>query len=151
MYQGYKITKCGKVISYKRKTPCELKQATKKKGYKFVTLSIKGQKVYKMVHQLVAEAYVPNPDNKPFVNHKDGNPANNHYSNLEWSTNKENIQHAFSIGLCDEFTSKSAKLDWEKVEYIRSSSLPNTVLAKQFNVKPNTISDVKNFITWKKK
>lgn len=114
MYPDYKVTQCGKIISYKGKNPRELKQATKRKGYKFVTLSIKGKKVYKMVHRLVAETYIPNPQNKPFVNHIDGNTANNHYTNLEWTTNQENIQHAFSIGLCDEFTSKSAKLNWEK-------------------------------------
>ena len=50
-------------------------------------------------HRLVAQVFIPNPDQKPFVNHKDGNHLNNHMTNLEWVTNEENIQHAYDTGL----------------------------------------------------
>lgn len=66
-------------------------------GYK--TVNIKEKKY--SIHRLVAEAFIPNPENKAQVNHKDGNKLNNCVSNLEWVTPKENVQHAFKIGLCD--------------------------------------------------
>jgi len=62
----------------------------KKRGYDYIRVATGNY----IVHRLVAKAFVPNPDNKPHVNHKDGNKRNNCASNLEWVTPKENIHHA---------------------------------------------------------
>lgn len=68
-------------------------------GYKHVTLQINKKAKRFRVHRLVAEAFIPNPENKPYVNHIDGNRQNNLVENLEWVTPAENTQHAVSSGL----------------------------------------------------
>lgn len=70
-----------------------LKQSLEPSGY--LAMNIDGK--HKYVHRLVAEAFIPNPDNKPFVNHKDGNKQNNHVDNLEWCTQAENIRHSINV------------------------------------------------------
>lgn len=69
------------------------------KGYFRVDLYDGGVRTTKKVHRLVAEAFIPNPNNKPDINHIDGNKLNNSVDNLEWVTKSENMQHAFRIGL----------------------------------------------------
>jgi len=60
---------------------------------------IEGKQKRMRVHRLVAETFINNPMNKPYVNHKDGNRINNNVINLEWVTPSENTQHAVNIGL----------------------------------------------------
>lgn len=64
-----------------------------KYGYERIALRINGKRKYTTVHRLVAESFIPNPKNKSQVNHIDENKANNHISNLEWNTAKENMSH----------------------------------------------------------
>lgn len=76
-----------------------LKHSIKRTGYHQVTLSKAGRLTYKGVHNLVAESFIPNPEGKKQINHKDGNKSNNSVGNLEWCTSQENIIHAiYTLG-----------------------------------------------------
>lgn len=74
-----------------------LKPAIHDRGYLFVQLSINNKIYRRYVHRLVAEAFIPNLENKPTVNHIDGNKLNNDVSNLEWATYLENNIHAYNV------------------------------------------------------
>lgn len=93
-FEAYKVSNYGRV--YSTKTLRLLKPLKHTRGYLQVQL---GRKNKLLVHRLVAEAFLPNDSNKPFINHIDGNKANNCVSNLEWVTQYENMQHASTAGL----------------------------------------------------
>lgn len=89
IYRGlYQVSSDGRVRSTKTKR--ELSSAPNKRGYLQVVLCDNGRRKCYRVHRLVALAFIPNPDNLPQVNHIDENKINNHVSNLNWMTNKEN-------------------------------------------------------------
>lgn len=84
------------------KTNKFLKGSIKNSGYKMYNLSINGKKKDYSVHRLVAQNFIPNPNNYPVVNHIDGNKINNNMSNLEWVTHSENRQHSYDNNLCNK-------------------------------------------------
>ncbi len=121
-YEGiYKISDTGKVRSVERyvkhrKNQILIKGRIRKlkshrSGYLCIDLH-KGESVDKwfQVHRLVGIAFIPNPDNKPEINHIDGNKSNNHYTNLEWCTRSENMKHAYDIGLIINPSRKSVTI-----------------------------------------
>ena len=93
-YEGlYQVSNFGRILSIR--SHYILKGSMSSQGYKVTTLSKPNHKEAKrvLIHRLVAKSFVPNPQNKPQVNHIDGNKLNNNANNLEWVTGKENIQH----------------------------------------------------------
>ena len=92
-FPDYLITSYGRVFSLKHDKLKELKQRKNNCGYYYVNLWKNGKMFTKTVHRLVAQAFIPNPVNKPQINHIDENKSNNHISNLEWMTAIENTNH----------------------------------------------------------
>ena len=98
-YENYSVSDSGLVRNDKTGKVKATKSDSKGRNYQHVDLYSGGKGRSIRVHRLVAQAYIPNPENKPEVNHKDGNPRNNDVRNLEWATKSENMKHAFAIGL----------------------------------------------------
>ena len=93
----YFITRDGRI--WNEKTERYLKAQPNPKGYLVVRITVDKVKHSFKIHREVAKAFIPNPDNKPQVNHIDGNKNNNTVENLEWCTNEENTRHAIKNGL----------------------------------------------------
>lgn len=93
------VSNYGRIRSLLKGSPYILKQSKDEKGYLRVKVTI-DRKVYSFkVHRLVAKAFIPNDNNLPQVNHKDGDKSNNNYLNLEWISNYDNAHHAIENGL----------------------------------------------------
>lgn len=146
---NYEVSKYGDVRN--KQTGKILKQNLKKDNYLEVSISMgSGQNVkHCLVHRLVAEAFIPNPESKPQVNHKDGNTTNNQVTNLEWVTNQENITHSIITGLKPNDrgeNSCNSKMTKEQVQWCRDVYKPRDkefgcrALAKMFNVSKSTMS-----------
>ena len=88
-FEGYFVTPCGRVWSYKSNR--FLKPNIHSNGYEVIHFRAKGKKY--LVHRLVAETYLPNPNHYPIINHKDENKHNNCVSNLEWCTYAYNLTY----------------------------------------------------------
>lgn len=118
----YSVSDIGEVR--KDVTDYILKQQVQQ-GYHHVTIQINKKPKRFRVHRLVAEAFIPNPDNLPYVNHLDGNRANNIVSNLEWTTPAGNTQHAVKTGLMAPTREREVvqfSLSGEKIAEYRSQS-----------------------------
>ncbi len=143
---AYLVTRDGRVWSEKSN---RFLSGMNRGGYRRVDLAGVGRFV---IHRMVAELYIPNPHNKPEVNHINAIKDDNRVENLEWCTGKENREHATEMGLLprgeDIPTAKLTKEDVFKIYKLKDNGVKQMDIAKQFNVKENTLSDVVNNKTW---
>ena len=112
LFERFNFTKTGVII--RKSDGVELKGCVYKSGYKYFSTRRKdGTHIRARVNRMVAEAYIPNPNNYPQVNHIDGNKLNNNVTNLEWCTSRQNVKHAHDTGLRTNAHSKKriAKID----------------------------------------
>lgn len=119
-----------------------------KDGYYKINIRKKEKERYLQasVHRLVAEAFIPNPENKLCVNHKDSNRKNNNVENLEWVTHKENVMHSFQCGkrkILKEVPRTTVLTDYQisQIDILRSTYTVNQI-AKLFNIKYETLKNI---------
>jgi hypothetical protein len=123
-------------------------------GYKHIVLSKNGKYKTKDVHRIVAETFIPNPFNLKYVNHIDGNKANNSVNNLEWVTARENTKHATLLGLKKDSgsNSKNSKLKERDIYEIRklskSKSKTNKEISSLYNINKDYVSMIINKKRW---
>ena len=144
-FEGYEISNFGRVKSFK-KGKAIIRKPVLNIDYLAIGLWIGCKKNHRLVHRLVAEAFLPNPDNKPEVNHRVGCKFNCHVSNLVWSTSSENTQHAIKNGLRKSgVDDPQAKIKNEAdIIYIRENpdNLTGKELAEKFGMTPAAISKI---------
>ena len=161
----YEVSEEGEIISLGRelKTPTTkyISKERKTKGYKtkrgyFVFDFRSNGGKCKLVHRVVAEAFIPNPENKPQINHKNGIKTDNRVCNLEWCDNSENQIHAFANGFQKgNFNHPNSKLKYEDVIFIKNNYEKGVLgkgvrcLAKKFNVSVKTIQQIINGKSYK--
>jgi hypothetical protein len=130
-----------------------IRQALSGDGYLNFHISVNGIAKAIKTHRAVAQLFIPNPDNKPQVNHKDGNRVNNIFTNLEWVDQYENMAHACINNLVKNGEDcKQAVLcesDIPKIRQLIASGLTNYAIGKMYNVNQGTIWGIKTGKNWK--
>lgn len=163
-HDGYFITDEGRVFSDRIKGHRkaghlhEIMPHCKDNGYLVIKArnDMTGRRDDLLVHRLVGEAFIPNPDNLPEINHKRGIKTDNRATELEWCTGAENTRHAIKTGLYKPSGEDNgqAKLTWKQIREIRDQYEPwsrefgGQALAKKYGVRDSTIDTIVRGISW---
>lgn len=152
-YPYYEICEEGKVKSLargKKKNDKILKNTLLKTGYYHVDLCYEGKRTKKLIHRLLAEAFIENKENKPQVNHINGIKSDNRLENLEWVTISENQLHSIKAGLRHTKGEKNSqcKLKEYDVLFILNDKRKYKDIANNFNISISTVADIKRGYSW---
>lgn len=152
-FDAYDVNEQGQVVN--TRTGRILKPEIIWDGYERVTLSQNNRLKRFRVHRLVAEAFIPNLNNLPMVNHKDGDKRNNHVSNLEWVDCQQNTKHAFDNNLRksgeEHYEARLTKEIVEKVCELIELGLPRGRILKQLpEVNRTQFDDIRRRRSWKR-
>jgi len=149
--KGYTITQDGVIRNSKGKV---LKTRVSRAGYSQLSLIDEdGNLIYRTVHRLVAITYIPNPENKPYVNHIDGDKLNNRVDNLEWCTPSENMLHAARVlGIATGDNNGNRTIDEKtatKICVLLQEGHTNHEVARALGVRNNIVSNIRRGACWK--
>ena len=152
----YEVSNCGRVKSSKRHEVKIMKPSLHNWGYLYVELFENGKAKKFKVHRLVAEAFIPNPENKPMVDHIFNNKFDNYFENLRWVTASENNYYAYETGASKSGEeSYQAKLSNLQAQWCRSVYIPRDkdfgakALGKKFGVDASSMLKVVNGESYK--
>lgn len=155
-HKTYFVTESGKLFRIKKDKKYEIKGSINYYGYLEICFWVNKKGCSKKIHRLIAEAFIPNPENKKTVNHKDGNKLNNSAKNLEWATIGENVRHARKLGLYpdrkgeDHPNSKLTNKDVIEIRRLCKEKKYNQVqIAKKYNLTPRNVCSIKKRETWR--
>lgn len=144
IYDGkYELSSKGYIVSNvgKRKI---LKGKLTSSGYRMIVLTVNGKKLYPNLHRLIAQAFIPNPDNLPEVNHKDGNKDNNCVDNLEWVTTIQNQKHCR-----DNLNPRYTKINKDIANLIRlETGLSHRKIAEKYGLKKTQVGYILQGKRW---
>lgn len=145
-FPDYIVSRKGHVYSSLKRRVLRLRPGVKPGGYEFVGLRPRdGACSYKMVHRLVAEAFISNPGGLPEVNHLDGKKRNNAVENLEWCDRSRNATHSLEIGLHPQGADRpDAKLTAKQALEVRVATGRYRDIGKRYGVCAQTVCKIKN-------
>ena len=170
-YEGlYAVTEDGRVWSYPKRTAVGRNGGTREDGGRWLNLvrvtnrtahlraylHREGKKIGMLVHRAVALAHIPNPNDLPHINHKDGDPTNNRIENLEWCDAAANARHAVANGLTkmpkqSGTANSQAKVSEDDIVEMRRRHAEGescASIARAFGIDPKTAWDICNFKRW---